>query len=413
MNNHSEIVTDFRRYFFQIKIYPSYILILLSLIPIIKPSLPALHTLFGNQLGSSISSFFSIWNLLSFLFVCVYYLLSRTKPTILFGCVVLLCISLWASNFLNDSLTIQSIGSIVCNIVIIFGLADIYRKKINDYIHAWYVILTFYMIINSCTMYIYYPKGMYIGGLQLNNSNYYLFALDNVSFLYSMCGLFLGDILCQICIVKRKLHYTMYAFILFAYVYVQAGTAIAILALYVIFYILLLTRASKIFIYPNCLICMFISFSFIVVLNSVGIFQPLLNLIGKDITFSGRTYIWSSAITGLENGHLLFGFGNGSNVVPHILSSYGPRWLIGIGHLHNICMQFFFNGGIIAVLLFILILLTPLLCVPNYKNYRLYNMIVCQFFLTWLAYMFEYRLESYTFWLIPIILFNINYIKGK
>ena len=413
MNNRSTIAIDFQRNILQKKICFSYIILFLSIVPIIKPSLPALQVLLGNQLGSSISSILSIWSILSFFFISVYYFLSRTKPTILFSCAILLCISLFASNFLNDSLSIQSIGPFICNIILIFGLSDIYKKKIDAYIYTWYVVLTFYMIINSWTMYIYYPKGIYIGGMQENNSNYYLFALDNVSFLYSMCGLFLGDVLCQLRIIKRNLHYVIYAFILFAYVYVQAGTAIAILVLYVFFSTLLRTRASKIFTYPNCLIFMSVSFSFIVILNSVGIFEPLLDLINKDMTFSGRTYIWSSAIKGLYEGHLLFGFGNDPNVVPHVLSIYGPRWLIGIGHLHNVCMQFLFNGGVIALLLFVLILLAPLLCVSHCKNDRLYNLIVCQFFLTWLAYMFEYRLETYTFWLIPIMLFNINYIKEK
>lgn len=269
------------------------------------------------------------------------------------------------------------------------------------------------MILNSITMYIYYPNGIYIGGLQENNSNYYLFALDNVSFLYSMAGLFLGDILCQTRSISCKLHYIIYIFILFAYVYVQAGTAIAILVIYTIFRLLQITRIRKIFIYPICLVFMFMSFLFIVILNSVGIFRPLLNLIHKDLTFSGRTYIWSSAIAGLQNGHLLFGFGTDSTVIPHVLSTYGPRWLIGIAHLHNICMQFLFTGGLISLLFFVLVLLVPLFYTSKLQNYKLYNLIVCQLVLTWLAFMFEFRFETYTFWLIPIILFNINYIEVK
>lgn len=402
---------------FRTKIVFRNILLLFVIIPFLQPTEDALSALFGRNYAHLFSRLLVLWNYISIV-ICIilfiYYSFKRHfKIQTITYVAVLLCGCLFVCTLFNGEFSFGYLIPIICNIICIFVLANIWSDlNFKDYIRCWYYYITFWMLINSFSMYIYYPYGVYTGGLGENNNNYYLFGLDNVSFLYSLAGLFLGNILYYDSRRTKKIaYYFSYFFIMFSYIYVQAGTALVIIFMYVLAVLLLRCHCSFLFKYSYCILFCGISFIFIVILNSLGFFEPLLNLIGKDPTFSGRTTIWATELKSLANNHLFYGYGVIQNNVQYILTLFGPPWLVNIGHLHNVVMHFLFIGGIPAAIIFLVLWINSLSTTKNHSNTKYVQLLIVQACLWWLTFMFEYRLEVYLFWIIPICIYYSSLLQ--
>lgn len=77
-------------------------------------------------------------------------------------------------------------------------------------------------------------------------------------------------------------------------------------------------------------------------------------MMGKDTTFTGRTWIWSRAIRDIINGHIITGYG--------AISSTVMRTRIGSDaavHAHSYYLQVLYEGGVIAfIAIFILLIIS-------------------------------------------------------
>lgn len=111
--------------------------------------------------------------------------------------------------------------------------------------------------------------------------------------------------------------------------------------------------------------------SFVVIVLFRGlIFKPIIAALGKDITFSGRTIIWDRALKWLQDSPW-FGFGmyenetfNGVVRMPYIWSA------------HNFMLTLLTNGGIVAVLLFIVTIICSYKDGSDYRNSAFYRCAV-------------------------------------
>lgn len=81
--------------------------------------------------------------------------------------------------------------------------------------------------------------------------------------------------------------------------------------------------------------------------NFIGVFDGLLQFLGKDMTFSARTYIWEQAIQLIPRKVLL---GHGT-------SDFYVNILGGVEHpAHNEVLNLLFRGGVAALICFLIIL---------------------------------------------------------
>lgn len=94
----------------------------------------------------------------------------------------------------------------------------------------------------------------------------------------------------------------------------------------------------------SCLIGMGGSFIAVVGIGS-GILSKIALFLGKDPTFTGRSYIWEKSIYWFLQNPIL---GNGVETEDTLYMK------IGMNHCHNILLQILYNGGIICMILFIL-----------------------------------------------------------
>lgn len=387
------------------------IIIFFLLLPILKPTSGALSALFGEYTADLMYSCLRLYNYVVvavtiFLFVRKKAWRKNWSTLIVF----LLSLVLIVSSVKMENISYNYLYEVFGNIIIIFLLGNIYAgKNIYYYIEAVYYYLTILMILNSVSILLYYPEGMYASGA---NTNYYLFGLDNVGFMYTLTGFFMGQLYHVLKEGKPSIKfYIIYALISSVYIYVGTGTGtvviLACVGLCILYHMDLLRKVN---IRLTILACI-IAYIFIVVFQSLGIFEWILGFIDKSANFNGRTYIWAAMFRALPE-HLWTGFGISTEITGNYLSRYGMglKWLEGIGHLHNIVLEFLFRGGIIGLILFVLFWVSVQKKMEKYDHTPIASLLCVQMILQWITCMFEYRIDTYTFWLVPMCMCEINSI---
>lgn len=388
---------------------------------IVRPAKEALIVLLGNIVGNAIYYFLKLGNYCIILWLLGWLLYSITRkrnrhkltaPTyFMLGYSGILLYSTISMGSYSLIYLFELLGSGLA----FFALFDkAGEERTVDCIRGIYYYLTIAMLLNSLTIYFFYPTGVYT--ISNGNSNYYLFALDNVAFLYEIAALALGLVYytCyQHSIPIRT--YVIHIVILGAYFYSKSATAMIVSAcsvLFVVTYKLLYKfKLIRMINFKLVIIVSALIFSLIVVVGSVSRFSWLFELVGKDATFGSRTSIWSAALN-IWREHWLFGVGTSGDVINSYLHEGGlsSAWGTEIGHLHNVVLEVLFDGGIAAMLFFLGIIVCSYKKM-NLMSARIIAKILCVFFLLqWLSVTFDFRTNTYTFWLIPILMYRVSFL---
>lgn len=283
--------------------------------------------------------------------------LYSTTKLLLLGYVIILISSIINGRSLNDA--IHDMISVV-GMMLLFNCGFEIRK--TKFIELMKVLLIALSIINFVSI-LLYPDGIYF------RSGYYanwVWGYKNVHIRYLIpaCVLLINGRLKD----NEKLgvvDYIALVFTLLSSVMVKSSTAIGGA---LIFALLVITenlrskgvqRFIKFFINPLT-ITIGIAVLYYVVLwgDSAFLGGVLQKYFGRDLTFTGRVYIWTKCID-LIKTHLLFGMGYLNNVEFYSLIN------IGIGaHPHNYFIGILFYGGIISFVMFFMAY------IRTFKNYR-------------------------------------------
>ena len=391
---------------------------LFAIIPTVKPDHRAIALLIGSSSANYFDAVFELWTWFSLALILFIFLFTQWKGRYIDSCIIcplLLFLGLTASTFLSGYKEIDLLLLTFWRIVCPFLLCAICtRATFSSFCKAWYFFLTITMIFNSISMYLYAEHdGMYLSmDITGYGRGYYLYGLDNVCFMYALAGAAVGSFYYRVKFGHIPLRFFLiYCFIFGAFFYTAAGTAMVIASLLLLFLI-----CFDLFNKPNInptisiLICA-AGFVLIVLVQNVDVFSPILKLIGKDSTFTGRTQIWDAAFRALS-GDELFGFGISPINMHRVLSYVVNNSFIAlqIGHLHNIILEFYFKGGVIGLVFFLLTLLLPFKKAHQHPCSVIVSMLSMYFILMWFTCMFEFRLDTITFWLIPILMGHLNLI---
>lgn len=91
----------------------------------------------------------------------------------------------------------------------------------------------------------------------------------------------------------------------------------------------------------SCMFCVFLSTDF---------FQGIFSIFGKDVTLSGRTYIWSATVPSIIASPWT---GHGVLTSLEFVELHGfPIWELAWGHCHNAILELLFQDGLAGFLLF-------------------------------------------------------------
>lgn len=163
--------------------------------------------------------------------------------------------------------------------------------------------------------------------------------------------------------------------------YLKSSTSLVALTLFDI-YMLLLNRkeTAKIFnivIYTIVNSIFFISIVVVRIQNRA--IEFLVTGLRSNMTFSGRTPIWDKALTSIKN-HLILGVG----IKPFDMKK---AELGGFNHSHNLGLEILYTGGLIAIMLFALVVVVVMIKIVkaqdiNYKFIGCFSAFIGCYFLS-------------------------------
>lgn len=401
------------------KIDSRFIGLLLLVTPVLLPTYDGLAVLIGSRNATTFLSAAFAWRYVCWAIYAILFgmsLVRDVRSKIVAIPFLLLILSVLYSSLYNGYGLRNSLSDLMPIVMTIILTITFSGREFQRYLKALYVWISILMIINSACMLRYYPGGMYNAGFMGTNDNYYLFGLDNVCFLYALAGCSIG-LLYRSTVNRIGILLPMiYAIVFFPYYIARAGTAMAVVTV-LPFLIFLAGRSfsTRILNYKYVLIASLVLFFAICVLNTLGVFEGLLELIGKDATFSNRTYIWRAVIRSMK-GHELLGYGLSLDLMHTVLSmasgGYYSLYMSQIGHVHNVLLEFYFRSGLVGFVLFLFCLLAPYKRMAALKGTYTARLMCVLFFLLWITHMFEFRTSEILFWIIPLCLYRVNDIHN-
>lgn len=213
----------------------------------------------------------------------------------------------------------------------------------------------------------------------------------------------LSGYICSFISPKNKLYYIFLLMVALTTVCI-AGSATSIVGIFIVtVYYLIFNRikivqksAYKLLFIGTCI------FIVLVVLKGITnspLLQNFVESIGKDLTFSGRAYVWAEAMD-IISGSLLLGVG-----------FYWNSGLLDVIIAHNIILDFLLSGGLVFLLF--IVMLTILLV--RYIKKKIITPVYCGVMLIFVVYVLMLQFEVYIYTslvLFLFIIFSTSHAKG-
>lgn len=314
------------------------ILLVLLLFPYFKPSSL-------EYIAPVWEPFFDVLRIFSFVIVLGMYIYNRKISKIILAIIVYEFILLLSTIINNGSYWALAVscGTYV-SLCMLIELYSQYNFIVLS--KALLFILVVLYTINIITI-IVYPDGMYVARYTQN----WFLGYDNCHFPYNFILLFIYSL--NYIVPNNKLTFINIVLIaLFSastYITWVAGAVMSISLFLIYIFILRVINFNTLlnintYIFINAFL--FIGF---VIFRIQNIFSFIIvNILKKDITFTGRTKIWNAGIYWFLKSPLI---GNGVNNVDNERLK-----LVGFEHCHNYFLQILYRSGILGFLFFIIII---------------------------------------------------------
>lgn len=225
------------------------------------------------------------------------------------------------------------------------------RKNSKLFIKSIIILLGTLYFMNFITIIIYYPIGMYATEYVVGDT--YLMGFDN-GMIYNLIPL-CGYTLIYSKITRGKLlslmSWTMMGLMIISEIYVKSGTGIIQAGLFILIILCINNKILNRFVNATFFFMFFyigtIALTILRIQNYFSSF--IVGVMGKDLTLTGRTYLWDYAIDVIKE-NFLFGIGAGGRTV---LGFNGHMYT----HPHCFILDLLYKGGIVMFLLFLIMTL--------------------------------------------------------
>jgi O-antigen ligase len=331
---------------------------------------------------------------LSILFINI--ILSYKKFDLFDGLILLFSSYAIIISALNHTLSFGILYSLL-----LIAILPIFIKKeltkSNNILKCLYVLSIIIIILNFIT--ILYPLGA-----DSDNLPIYLLGGKNALAIYEMPMMFYVIFYSYVRHKKLIVSNLLYIILIIASLIMGGSSTGVVVAILCIIYL----ACPKFINFGHRTYLLVFSLIQILVLN-VSILHNIpyisdfiTNFLGKDITFTGRTYLWSIATKAI--GKSFFGYGSGNSV----MATYSIY-----SECHSAILEILLTGGVILLILYISVVLSSFLFKKTKENRRLY--LLSSFFL--FAYLIIGLTESVQFkiefWIMFALIISINKIVAN
>lgn len=309
------------------------------LIPYLEP------LLFKEEPYEGIDTVFTILKIVGLVVIILFFLkynLHRQKLSTCSVLIILLELVILFSTVINNGDFVKYLGPAV-SVISLTLLTEVFFKKIKiDFLRISRNILAILMFFNV-VLQIIYPNGI------LPEINF--LGIDNRLVFYYIPLIFFA-VLYDFYTIEKMSFFTYLITAISLWSTIKLWAVGGFLGLIVMTFSILF--AEKIQIFKKITMKQLISFDIIINIAVVFLqiqkyFENLIvNILQKDLTLTGRTYLWDWAIVSIKKYPIL-GFGIQSN--SYMMHLY--HWVV---HPHNMFLNYLTTSGIIGMLIYLLIL---------------------------------------------------------
>lgn len=329
------------------------------------------------------------------IFVCtwclLYFFLKRVKIDKFISFVVLFYLSLLFSTFYFGQTYVNLLFEFasILSWIVLFK-TNIFNNKKKFFTNLENMFL-FLLTINLITI-VLFPGGFYQNSSGYS-SNYFL-GYDNnlITYIFPALALSFTNSYGETGKVGLKSIYLLIISLLSIILTWSATGVVAISIIAVLFSIY--TFKKKDFPINKYIIIVLSLFVCIVLLRIQNIFSFIIEgWLKKDLTFTGRTYIWDIFIKQIKQSLFI---GHGIVDYKYLIKS------LNAGHAHDYFLQILYQGGIIALAMFLGFFFTAINKMKNCKQKKYAGIII-------FAYLISFIFEAYTLTNMFIIVLLISY----
>ena len=309
--------------------------------------------------------------------------------------------SLVLSTAINHGDIFQAFRTIAFNWIACVYLDTSFRKDSEMTINLLRKICVVYIAINGILL-IVFPGGFgkYVPGYSMTVDSRLNFLGRDNAFIY----FFIFALIIELFYSKKKQQsYTVMATIIITMLYVWSGTGLIGCLIIVAFALVIQGRKiEKAFSIWTISIAYLIIYLGVVVFRIQDVFSGLIvNVLHKDITFTGRTYLWDMAMAYIiEKPYWGYGITEKFLTMKSGIS-YSP---------HNLILQILLTGGFLSLGLFLI-----LYCVSARKlvrkHYTFSSLISVAFFAYLIASLTEATMNTQYLYFLFVIAYNIGTIE--
>ena len=371
------------------------ILYFILLLPFFKPP-------YFGATSQFISKIYNVAQIISAL-VTLILVFKKKKITKLIMYIILFEFIIVLSTIINDgslkNCILDAVQTIILCMLVDYGIK--YNKK--SLLKGLLLIFELLITINLITIFLY-PGGMYINPISGYKENWFL-GFDNSHIVYIMLGITISVIYSYI--YSKKLTFRTYYLIVISIItIIVRWTATGVVGIGLLFIYLIsrsLVNKFKFFNIKNYSLITLISFLGIVIFRVQNYFSYLIvDVLKKDLTFTGRTYIWDKTIHFIKQSPYI-----GCGYFDGVIRQYKYH-IWGAVHAHNQLLEVLYLGGFLLIIILLIIICQMIKELNKYRTYKLTK------FISWIIFIFMIMMltEVYSFdkiFLLIILACNIKF----
>ncbi|MCE7792393.1 O-antigen ligase family protein, partial [Salipaludibacillus sp. CUR1] len=272
------------------------------------------------------------------------------------------------------------------------------KKYPKSTLKALSALFGFYIILNFIS-YLIFSGGLYWTGSQ----NAWILGIENQFGYFLIPGILLS-ILFSWYKHKKISGLSLFVVMLAVSTLLMAWSATAIVAVFFLLtsiFINVRQRIKPVYSFITLSILYLAIWFVIVRFNSFNSLEIIItDILGKDLTFSGRTRIWDSVFDTIPNS-LWYGFGINSEVLGGIVTYFAA---------HNMILQIFLDTGLIGLTLFFICIVVGGVKLQKTKNNRVSVILLIGIFGILIGGITESYRMNYLFLLLTLS-YNVKYLK--
>lgn len=364
---------------------------------------------FVNEM-SILKNAYQVMLLLTIVYISLSYIINRVKLTKLFIIVLILQVLLLLVTVLSKGSIEEARRNLQMTILAV-AIIDLLSSEIMHLVKALLLHFEICLYMNIITI-IIFPDGLYSRAISAyGRTKEWFLGADNGFVFWIIPALFIAWLYSEYSNHKRR---SISIYIVSLLTVLMRGSSTGIISVVLLLALIFWTSLPKL-LTPKRIIFLFLFlYLSIVVLKSSEYLQPLIvGVLGKDMTFTSRVFIWDNAFHEILLRPVL---GHGvmyPSAVAKLLGTIPGQIIVwdGATHCHNQILQVLFQGGIVGLLLYLFIYTHVIYKLINNWSYRSSKICLYSIFVVFIIGITE-TTEFSLLYIIPFVSNKIDVFVG-